>query len=548
METDTLKIIPLGGMGNVTKNMFAYETRDEILLVDCGIGFPEAAMLGVDLLIPDSSYLEDKQDKIVGMLLTHGHDDHIAALPYIVPKLKPFPIYGSPLTIAFANDRCKDFDVKLETHEIKGEFQLASFTILPIRVTHSIPDARHFAITTPAGVIYHGSDFKLDTHPIDGLASETQLMETIGNRGVKLLLLDSLRAERDGWSLSESLLTETFEREIKSVKGKFVVTVMSSNIHRIQQAITVAASHGRTIAFLGRSVEQNVRTAQALGMLKLPKNVINKRKINHVDPEKLCVIISGSQGQEGSSLTRASVNEHDLITITPEDKVVFSTEPIPGNETQVYQAIDNIARLGATVAYSDVDDTMHVSGHASRDELEKVISLIKPEYIVPIGGAYRHMIQFRQLAIGKGYAKEQVFVLDSGETIELTPESVHLGPKVELKDIMVDGLGVGDVGSIVLSDRRQMAESGIVVILILVTKSGSLLGNPEVISRGFVYMKHAKKLVKKIQHEVKQVLPTTIHPKNWTNSVKPAVEQAVANVIETEVERHPLILPVVRRV
>jgi len=547
----SLKIIPLGGMGTVTKNMFVYETDREILIIDCGIGFPETSVFGIDLLLPDINYLKDKQDKIVGMLLSHGHDDHIAGIPYIIPQLKPFPIYASRLTAAFVKDRCRDDNIKVNLQPINNQpFKIGSFTILPIKVTHSVPDARHFAITTPAGTIYHGSDFKFDPKPVDGVLSDFDTIKKVGDQGITLLLSDALRSERQGTSLSESLLKQTFEKEIKTTHGKFIVTVMSSNLHRVQQAVDVAAAHGRSIAFLGRSIEQNVKTAQKQGFLKLPHKIIYKRKINKVDPKKLCVIIAGSQGQEGSSLRRAIAGEHKLISINPQDKVVFATEPIPGNELNVYEAIDNVLRLGTDIAYPETnDETLHVSGHASADELKKLITLTKPKYLLPIGGSYRHLVQYRKLAQTLGYDKNKVFILKVDQTLEVANGKAHLGKEVRIKKILVDGLGIGDVGNIVLSDRRQMAESGIVIVAILVDKNnGQLIGSPEIISRGFVFMKHSKGLINQIKKETSKYLRSSKGKVSDWKSTRRKIEIAVEKLLYVKTERHPLILTAVIKI
>jgi ribonuclease J len=546
----SLKIIPLGGMGKVTKNMFVYETSEEILLVDCGIGFPDPTMLGVDLLLPDVSYLKESKKRIVGMLLTHPHDDHIAGLPYVLPDLPVFPIYGSRLTAGFAKDRCKDFGIDVKINPVGDqEFKVGSFTVLPIKVTHSVPDSRHFGITCPAGTVYHGSDFKFDSNPVDGVLSEKDKIKSFGERGVDLLLSDSLRSERKGRSSSESLLRETFEQEIVGVKGKFIVTVMSSNIHRIQLAVDVATKHGRQVAFLGRSIEKNVETAQNLGFLKLPNRIVDKREIEKIDPRSVCVLIAGSQGQEGSSLKRASQGDHDLISFKPDDKVVFATEPIPGNEVNVYEAIDNIARLEADIAYSDInEETLHVSGHASADELVELINLTKPKYLLPIGGAYRHMVQYKKLATTIGYQPNMVIILKDGQTVLYEDETVKLGENIDLKEVIVDGLGIGDVGTRVLEDRRQMAEAGIVVIAILVSgNKGTIVGSPEIVSRGFVYMKHAGKLTKKITQEVNKNLPKALGKKDWSE-VRRRVERRIERLIYKETRRTPLVLSVIKQV
>lgn len=548
---EKLRIIPLGGMGNVTKNMFAYETPDEILIVDCGIGFPDYTMLGVDLLLPDISYLLERKEKIVGMLLTHGHDDHIAGLPYLFPQLPNIPVYASRLTAGFALDRCRESEAQPDITEINvNPFTVGQFTITPIPITHSVPDGRHFVIKSPYGTAYHGSDFKFDDNPVDGRLTDYEAIRKAGEEGIDLLLSDSLRSERPGHSLSESLLRETFEKEMRVCKGKCIITVMSSNIHRIQLAIDVANQMNRKIAFIGRSVEQNVKTAEKLGFIHLPPDIIHKRKIDKFDPREVCVIIAGSQGQVGSSLERASKNDHDLISIDQKDTVVFATEPIPGNEVYLYDTIDNIARIGAEIAYPDVrdDDTLHVSGHGSSEELIKLIALTKPKYLMPIGGAYRHMIQYQRLAQSLGYKKEQVFVLDNGDTLAVTRQGVFKDKKVKLKEVIVDGLGVGDVGYVVLSDRRVMAQSGIVVVVVLIDKkSGQLIGDPEIISRGFVYMKNAKKLIGQLSQKTKSILPTNIGQREWSG-IKPVIEKNIQKLVYQETQRQPLILPVIREV
>ncbi|OGV91344.1 hypothetical protein A2783_05215 [Microgenomates group bacterium RIFCSPHIGHO2_01_FULL_45_11] len=544
-----VRIVPLGGMGTVTRNMFVYETDSQILLVDCGIGFPEYAAYGIDILLPDISYLEDKREKIVGMLLTHGHDDHIAGLPYILPQLPPFPIYTSKLTGGFVLDRCKDFEVAVDIRELPdGEFRVGEFAILPIKVTHSIPDGRHFVIAANGSTIYHGADFKFDSQPVDGVRSDLDRIRQAGEKGVTLLLSDCLRAERKGTSASESRIRATLEREIKTARGKFIVTVMSSNIHRIQQAIDVMEADGRTVAFLGRSIEQNVVTAARLGFLRLPKQIVNKRKIGKIPAKKLGVVIAGSQGQEGSSLVRASVEEHELIEIKPEDKVVFSTEPIPGRELDVNRAIDNIARLGADLAYSDADDEMHVSGHASAEEIKELIRLSRPRFLAPIGGSFRHMRRFWMLAAELGYQPDQVFLWENGQTLVVKGNEVTWGKEVKLAEVAVDGLGIGDVGAVVLADRKRMAENGIVEILILVdAKRRQVIGEPEVVTRGLVYVKQSKALLKLIAEETKRGLPRAVTNEQW-GKVKSGLEKRIADFIYTEIQREPLILPVIRQV
>lgn len=463
----SLQILPLGGSGGVTKNIYAYEYDGQILIVDCGIGFPDRRHIGVDILIPDIDYLLSKKDQIVGMLLTHAHDDHIAALPYVLPDLPAMPIYGSPLTIAFAEDRLKDFQVEADFRPFpdESELSLGSFRIESIKVTHSVPDCRHYVIKTPAGTIYHGSDFKFDLTPVDGVVSEYQKIARVGAEGVLCALTDCLRSEKTSQSLSESLLTETFEREIRGVKGKFIVTSMSSNIHRIQQAVNVAISRGRKVAFIGRSVEQNIRTATRLGMFSIPeKAVIHKKSIMKMPPDRVCVIIAGSQGQPESSLSRAAIGDHSYIQIRPEDKVVFSSEPIPGNEDNVYEAIDNISQIGASIAYSDVDDLLHVSGHASAPEQQLLLELLKPRFAMPIGGTYRHMVKFRELAGQMEIPAERVMIPSSGQSVVFTNGEAHLGDVIQLKDRVVQSGQVSVLTPAEIEERHRMSRYGVITV------------------------------------------------------------------------------------
>lgn len=545
-----LKLLPLGGIGSVTKNMYVYDLDGQILMVDCGVGFPDENMPGVDLLIPDWSWLEDKKDRILGIVLTHGHDDHIAGLPYILPKIGiKLPVWASRLTAAFAQGRMKEFGLDNQVAILNDNqpLKLGPFVVHSIKVTHSVPDSRHLVIETPDGIIYHGSDFKFDLTPVDAVRPEFQKIAHFGDKGITLLLSDSLRSESAGVSLSESLLEETFEREIRGTRGRFIVTTISSNVHRVQQAINVAAGYNRKIALIGRSIEQNTREAVRLGFLKLPKKaMIDKRRINKLPPKNLCLIIAGSQGQQGSSLVRAAEQEHQLVKIEPGDKVVFSADPIPGNEQRVYNTIDALSRLGAEVSYSDVDDLLHVSGHASSWELKLLMALASPRYLLPIGGTFRHLIQYRKLAVEMGYREKNVFLLETGQTLNILKGTVKIGETIKLKTIMVDGLGIGDVGHIVLRDRQTLSEHGIVVVILPIDRgTKQLSGRIEIISRGFVYMKESKALINKVTQEVKTTV-SDLSPKEveW-GYLKDSVSNHVEKLLYQETGRSPLVLPVI---
>lgn len=544
-----LKIISLGG---ITKNLFVYESDQEILLIDCGIGFPDDTMLGVDLLLPDTTYLENTKKKIVGMLLTHGHDDHIAGLPYILPKLPEFPIFASRLTAGFATERMKEFGVNRKINLIDDErgLRLGEFAIEAIKVTHSIPDARHFYISSPIANVYHASDFKFDLTPIDGIRPDFQKIANVGRSGVTILLSDCLRSERSGFSLSESSLSTSLESEIRSSKGKVIVTTMSSSVHRIQQVVDSAAKAQKRIALFGRSVESNTRVAQELGFLKLPtKAMVRKNKIRNIPDNQLALIAAGSQGQEGSALARAARGEHRDIKIKSGDKVIFSADPIPGNEQAVYETIDALVHMGAEVVYHNVNDKLHVSGHASSGDLMLLMELLRPKYLVPIGGTYRHMVQYRKLATKMGHQENNTFLLEEGQSLEINlQKEARIGKTISLKNIMVDGLGIGDVGKIVLRDRQVMAEEGMLVVIVPIDEhTGQIIGDVEIISRGVVFMKESKELINKAKQEVYKALKSFKPPISEWRAVKERISTNLEKLFSKELERFPLIIPIILR-
>lgn len=546
-----LKIIPLGGM-TVTKNLFVYETANQIMLVDCGIGFPDESMLGVDLLLPDTTYLEETKKQIVGMLLTHGHDDHIAGLPYILPKLADFPIFASRLTAGFATERMREFGLEKKINILDDErgIRLGDFAIEALKVTHSVPDARHLLISAADVSVYHGSDFKFDLSPVDGVRPEFQKIASFGKRGVSVLLSDCLRSEKSGFSASESSLTASFESEIESTKGKVIITTMSSNVHRIQQAVNVAQKAGRKIALFGRSVEQNARVAEELGFLKLPHQaMLAKKKVRALPDNQLCFIVAGSQGQEGSALVRAAHGEHEEIKVSSGDKVIFSADPIPGNERSVYETIDALAHQGAEVIYHDVNDELHVSGHGSSGELMLLMELVKAKYLVPIGGTFRHMVQYRKLAERLGYPNENVFLLEEGQSLEINVQGeARIGETIPLKNVMVDGLGIGDVGKVVLRDRQLMAEEGMLVVIVPIDEhSGQIAGEVEIISRGVVFMKESKELIDKAKSEVYATVKSFKTPLTEWRGAKDKIRTSLEKLFSRELERFPLIIPILIR-
>lgn len=537
-------------MGNVTKNMFAYEYGDEILLVDCGIGFPESSMLGVDVLIPDISYVQKRIEQgahIVGMCITHGHDDHIGALPYVIPELPDFPIYASELTAAFAMSRLKDGGTEKEVFvaPYRRIISIGSFGVEFIHLTHSVPHTTHLAIDTPEGLVYHGSDFKLDLTPVDGKMPDFGAIAAVGERGVLCALIDCLRVERSGWSPSEHVLKETFERELSECEGKFVVTLMSSNLHRIQLLADALAVTGRKLVFVGRSVEQNVEIAQRIGVLTIPKNmIVHKKKMDEYRDNQLCVVVAGSQGQPGSSLVRAIYGEHHSLSIGTKDKVIFATEPIPGNEQNVFEAIDELSRNRIDIAYSDIAPGLHVSGHASSTEQLLMISLLKPKYLLPIGGSDRHRVEFAKVVSPMGYQNKDVLLPKEGEVIAFDRGEYRRAETIALKSMMVDGLGVGDVGAVVLSDRKRMAEEGMVVVIIPKASGEYDASNIQIVSRGFVFMRQADEIVQAIKEETAKVLSENAELDE--GELKHLIEKKISKRMGEMIGRTPLVIPVFR--
>ncbi len=545
-----LKIIPLGGLGKVTQNMFLYEYENEIMIVDCGIGFPDSYMPGVDVLIPDIEYLLQQLEAgktIVGMVLSHGHDDHIAATPYIMPVLPEFPIYASALTAGFAEQRMRDGEDP-RTVFVAGDNELVqlgthfSFRLLP--VTHSVPDTRHIVINTPEGIIYHGSDFKLDPDPVDGALTDMEHISALKEENVLCMLLDCLRVEYPDWVESESKVGPAILEAMQGTEGKVVMTLMSSHIHRIQQTIDACEKLGRKVVFIGRSVEQNVEVALRLGKLTIPEGMkVDKKHIEDVDDKKLCVIVAGSQGQEGSSLVRAVFGEHRILRINQRDTVIFSADAIPGNEHGYFGAIDELCRNKIHVLYPDVMPNLHKSGHASAPEQQEILGLVKPKYVMPVGGEDRHRYKFYELVASKlGYDQSHVLIPESGEIVGFENREVSSEGALNLRPQVVDGLGVGDVGPIVLSDRRVLGQAGIVMILLPKDASGFDLKNMKIVSRGFVFMKEADEVVKFIKDEVAKLVTEELRKKTSDSEIKNMIEKRISRRLYKIIRREPMIV------
>lgn len=566
---DSLRIIPLGGIGNVTKNMYVYEYRydgkiRDILIVDCGIGFPDPDMYGVDLVIPDVRYLQDKKDKIRGLVFTHGHDDHIGGIPYLYAKLARLPagqgnipMWGTRLTAAFANIKLRE--VRLKAHVTAVDFttvlRLGPFTVSFIRVTHSVPDAANLVIETPIGIIYHGSDFKFDFDPLDGKRSELSKITDVGKKNVLLLLTDSLGSERSGFTASEQIVGETIEKELTHCTGKFLFTTQSSNISRIQLAIDIALRHGKKIALFGRSIDQNTEEALKIGYMKFPReSILLDRDLRRVPREKQFLIVAGSQGQPDSALSRIANDAHRFVRIEDGDTVVFSADPIPGNEYNVNALIEQLYRKGARVSYSDIMEDLHVSGHGSQGDLMLMLSVVGPRYVLPIGGTYRHMMQYRRLAQELGFDKREILIPEEGHVLEFFAQGApRVVETIELENVMVDGLGVGDVGNIVLRDRQTIATEGIVVVVVPIERSsGRVTAQPDIISRGFIYMKESGSLIDKARRIVSESLrfrkglPAGRQGQmiDW-QFVRKQIENNLSRFLSSETGRHPLIVPVI---
>ncbi|MCL4390005.1 MAG: ribonuclease J [Patescibacteria group bacterium] len=542
-----LKILSLGGIA-VNKNMYVYETDRDIIIVDCGIAFPDEDMPGIDLIIPDTAYLQNKKNKIRAIFLTHGHEDHRGALPYILPNLPKVPIYGTKLTIGLSKMRVEEAGVKADWREVNygQSISVGDFTVNFIHVTHSIPDAANLLINTPAGLIYHGSDFKFDWTPVDGFPTQVQRIAQAGGQGILCLLSDCLRVEKPGYTLSERMIEQTFESQIQKCAGKFIITTQSSNISRIQQAVNVAQRHDRMIVFAGRSIEQSAEVAVRLGYLTLPKNkIIKAEDVSRYPAGKVMVLATGSQGQDNSALARIANGEHK-IKIAEGDFVVFSQDPIPGSETAVDELINTLIKAGADVFYSAILDDLHVSGHEAADGLKLMLALTSPKYVWPIGGTIKHVKQYARLAQGMGYKDSNIILPEDGEIVEFEDGKMRWGEKAEVKNVLIDGLGVGDVGTVVLRDRRTMSADGVVMVVVPVEKAnGEIVGEVDIVSRGFVYMKESGELINEAKSVVQKILKEHAGKAVDFRFLRRHITDQLDEFLFKETHRRPLILPVI---
>lgn len=544
-----LRFIPLGGNGWVTKNMYVYEYGTDILIVDGGMGFPEEHMLGVDFVIPDVTYLKDKVDRIRGLILTHAHEDHIGGLPYILSQIN-VPVYGTKLTIGIAKVKLEEHGllgrIKLNVLDPNEHLKLGVFDIDAVRVSHSVPDAVSYVIRTPVGVVVHTGDFKFDWTPVDGRPTDAAKLVRLTSPGCLALMSDCLRSEKPGYTLSELAIEDSFDKAMRETKGKVIITTFSSNISRIQQAVNSSRKYGRKVAISGRSMEQNLLTARELGYVSLPPEIIvRQEKAAKMRDSEVTFLVAGAQGQEGSALWRIANSDHRFIQLRPGDAVIFSADPIPGNQDQVYEVIDRLTQMGATVQYSDITDNLHVSGHAAQAELLLMMNLVKPKFLVPVSGVYRQLAAYKTLAKNAGFEEKDIHILEEGEILEMDASSAKSVGKIPVENIMVDGLGVGDVGNVVLRDRKVLAEEGMVSIIVTLSKqTGRPEGDPDVISRGFIYARENEKVINDIKGVVTKVLTERPGKIDW-HYAKTKITDEVEKFVFNETQRRPMILPIV---
>lgn len=547
-----LQIIPLGGLGEIGKNMTVVRVDDEILVIDSGLMFPEEDMLGIDLVIPDISYLLENRDKIKAIVLTHGHEDHIGALPYVLKQIN-VPVYGTRLTLGILEGRLKENGVDSSNlHSVmQGDIiNVGCFSVGFIRVNHSIPDAVGLSIKTPVGMIVHTGDFKLDYTPIDGKMTDFRRFSDLGNKGVLLMMADSTNAERAGHTPSESTVGASFDKAFHNARGRIIVATFSSNVHRIQQVVDTAVRYKRRVAVLGRSMVNVVNISLELGYITCPEGTfIDIDEINNYRSEQVVIVTTGSQGEPMSALTRMSASDHRKVTIVPDDTVIISATPIPGNEKLVSKTIDNLMRLGANVVYGR-DKGVHVSGHASQEELKLMHNLVRPKFFIPVHGEYHHLVQHAKLAQSLGMPKDHILMGENGTIFEFTRDKGTVAGKVTAGMVMVDGLGVGDVGNIVLRDRRQLSQDGILIVVVTMDKaSNTVVAGPDIVSRGFVYVRESEALMDEAKARVEQALDRCEDEgvKEWA-AIKSNVRDALGRYLFEKTRRRPMILPIIMEI
>jgi len=548
-----LKVIPLGGLQEIGKNITVFEYAEDIVVVDCGIAFPEDEMLGIDLVIPDVSYLARNREKVRGIVLTHGHEDHIGALPYVLKEIN-VPIFGTKLTLGLLEYKLEEHgmlsEVSLNTVEPGQVIELGCFRIEVIRSTHSIADTVALAIYTPVGLIMHTSDFKIDYTPIEGEPMDLTRIAEIGSKGVLLLMCDSTNVEREGYTMSERTVGDAFEEIFMKARGRILVATFASHVHRVQQVINASAKFGRKVAVFGRSMLNVMKAAINLGYLNVPEGlIIDIDQIDRHSPESIALITTGTQGEPMSALSRIAASEHRKVEIIPGDLVIISASPIPGNEKLVFKIINDLFKKGADVIYEALAD-IHVSGHACREELKLIHRLVKPRYFMPVHGEYRHLKQHANLAQRLGMPIENIFVMDIGNVLELDENSAKINGGVSAGRVLVDGLGVGDVGSVVLRDRKHLSQDGLIVVVITTEKeTGSIIAGPDIISRGFVYVRESEDLMDEVRETIISAIKNCEgKKKNDWSAKKAVIKEELRDFIYEKTKRRPMILPIVMEI
>ncbi len=548
-----LKVIPLGGLQEIGKNITAFEYGDDIVVVDCGLSFPEDEMLGIDLVIPDVSYLVKNKEKVRAIILTHGHEDHIGALPYVLRDLN-VPIYGTKLTLGLVKYKLEEHRlldvVHLQTVEPGQTVELGMFKIEFIRATHSIADAVSLAIFTPVGTIIHTGDFKIDYTPIEGQPMDLARFAELGKKGVLLLMCDSTNVENEGYTMSERTVGETFNEIFMNCRSRILVATFASNVHRVQQIFNAAVKFGRKVTVIGRSMINVVNVAMELGYLNVPEGIlVDMENMDKVPQEKLVIITTGSQGEPMSALTRITFSEHKKVEIIPGDTVIISASPIPGNEKLISKVINELFKKGANVIYEALADT-HVSGHACQEEIKLIHCLVKPKFFMPVHGEHRHLRQHADLAVKMGMNKENTFLLDIGKVLELTSDSAKINGSVTAGKVLVDGLGVGDVGNVVLRDRKHLSQDGLIVVVITIEgDTGNVVAGPDIISRGFVYVRESEDLMDQLKEIAKEAVNKCNGKNHGDWSIrKSAIREALKDRIYEKTKRKPMILPIIMEI
>ena len=552
-KPSSLKIIPLGGLHEIGKNITVFEYENDIIIVDCGLAFPEDDMLGIDLVIPDISYLEKNKDKIRALIITHGHEDHIGAIPYLLKKIN-VPIYATRLTCGLIRNKLEEHKLVKSTKlvEVKqGEVVKAGkFSVEFIRSSHSIPDSVALAIKSPAGTVIHTGDFKIDYTPIDGQIMDFGRLAELGNEGVLALMSDSTNSERKGYTMSEKTVGDVFERLFQGCRKRIVVATFASNVHRVQQIVNCAVRYNRKIAVCGRSMINMIKTARELDYIKVPDNVfIDIDMIKNYTDDQLVIITTGSQGEPMSALTRMASGEHRKVQITPDDLIIISANPIPGNEKLVSKVIDDLMQIGAEVVYSSLAD-VHVSGHACQEEQRLMLALVKPKYFLPVHGEYRQLKAHAETAEEMGIDKDNIFMLTNGRVLEMNQEEAKFTTNVQSDRVLVDGLGVGDVGNIVLRDRQHLSQDGLIIIVMTMdSATGEIVAGPDVISRGFVYVRESENLMENVKAVIRNEIEKCErnHITDWS-TIKSNLRDNLKDYIAQKTKRNPMILPIIMEV